>query len=209
MPGPITIALDRCKQGDPQGALDLERELRPFLLDMIRRVRRHVQGPLQARIDSHGIVYEALNSFLTGIAKEEFPALRNREEVCRVLTALIDRTLRDEVRWHRRLKRTPYLEQPLDSPMTQALADAKERGTAAGGMTPDLAAWLEKLLATVRPVHKKAIEIVSLSLEGHSNQEIREALGLGLSTVQEIKRRMYQAWQNTQANEDGHASASG
>src|SRR6266404_5287704 len=100
MPGPITAALERWKQGDASAQFDLEKLLRPFLWQMIRLVRRQVDTRLKARIDSVAIVNAALNSLLTGIAKDEFPALRNHQELQKVLTCFVTRILIDEVRFH-------------------------------------------------------------------------------------------------------------
>jgi hypothetical protein len=112
MPGSITEALERWKQGDDAAQFDLERELTPVLAEMIRRVRRHVASPLKARIDSEAIVYQAFKSCLTGLRKDEFRALNNRADLAKLLKTLVDRALTSQIRGHRRHKRTPYLEQP-------------------------------------------------------------------------------------------------
>jgi DNA-directed RNA polymerase specialized sigma24 family protein len=194
MTGPITAALERWRGGDLAAQFDLERALLPYLRELIELVRRQLDDPLRARIDSHAVVNDALKSFLSGVPKGEFPALSNHEEVRRLLRAIVLRALKDEVRFHRRQRRNPYRERGGAEALA-ALPDRKERATAADALAGEHAAWLEKFLAVVRPVHRKAIEIVKLRLEGRSKVEIKEELGLGLRTVQEIIKKVRQAWE--------------
>lgn len=197
MAGDITHAVERWRRGDAAAQFDLERWLHPFLLHLIHLVRRRVDTPLQARIDSEGVVYAALNSFLTGVRKDEFPVLENRDDIKKILTTLVRRTLSDEVRWNNRERRSPTREvasadgQPRDAavPETAALAD-------------DLAAWLEKLVAVLRQHDERAIEIVRLSLEGLSNVDIAGQLGLGLRRVQLLKKQMCEHWDEVTRQED-------
>lgn len=202
MSGSITNAVQRWKNGEANAQIDLEQMLQPFLLDLIGLVRRHREKPLQPRIDSEGVVYHALHSFLTGVAKDEFPQLESRVEVKKVLTTLVRRTLCDQVRWHKRQARTPDREQPSPDGRPQHLADSTEQRPPADGAVPDLAAWLEKLFAVLRPVHPRAIEIVELSLKGLSNNDIAQQVGLGVRRVQVLKRDMHQLLQQAAAAEN-------
>ena len=189
MPGSFTHDLNRWRQGDSDAQFDLERRLLPFLQELIRGIRRRRSASLNARIDSHGVVYEALNSFLTGIQKNEFPDLGSREDAKRLLRTMVLRTLNGEIRWHRRGKRTPTVEvqaeqgQPVQVPATADITDA-------------IASWLEEFEVTVRSVHEKAIDIVDLTVRGYSNNDIAHELGLGLRTVQLIVQRMIDRWKS-------------
>src|SRR5262249_7309025 len=140
-------------------------------------VRRRTASQLHARIDSHGVVNEALNSFLARAARGEFPAVRDHGEVRRLLTSMVLRALCGEVRRHRRAVRSPAREAPLDP-------------AGAAALSPVLSEWLEHFQAVVRPVHEKAMDIVSLALEGYTNPEIQQRLGLSLRTVQKIEQEM-------------------
>jgi DNA-directed RNA polymerase specialized sigma24 family protein len=206
MSGPITDALDRLKKGDPNAPFDLQRELQPFLLEMIRLVQRRRVALLNARIDSHAIVNDALHSFLTGIPKGEFPALSNHEEVKKALTSLVTRTLCDQIRWHRRKKRDVGLEQQGGGIPLEAIPDAKELAATAGDLACDLASWLDQLRAFVRDVHPKAIDIIELSLQGLDNNDIAAVLSLAVRTVQKIKQDMFLAWKKAATREDEHGS---
>lgn len=187
-PGQITKAVARVKKGDPTAPTDLARALQQFLKEMIRHVRRHTSPRLKARIDSHAVVYAALHSFLTGIPEGRFPALANGKEVKKVLATLVTRALSDQVRREHRQKRNPSQEQSL----ANHIAD---RRAVADAWSSDVAGLLEKLTDVVRPVHKKAMDILGLSLDGLSNAEIATKLDLGIRTIEVIKKKMRAAWE--------------
>jgi hypothetical protein len=184
MPGPITTALERWRQGDPDAQYDLHRELLPFLVQLTELVRRKRAGPLRARIDTQGVINDGLKSLFSGIPKGEFPALYNHEDVQKLLRTIVMRALTDKVRFHLRKGRTPYREQ----------RDGAEALKAAQSLSVPFEIWLEDFLAAVRPVHEKAIDIVSLRLQGQTNLEIAHELGLGPRTVQLIVHEMNEAW---------------
>lgn len=191
MPGHITEAVVRWRQGDADAQFELERLLHPFLLHLIHRVHQRIAGtPLQTRIDSEGVVYEALHSFLTGIRKDEFPVLACRDDVKKVLTTLVQRTLSDAVRWNNREQRCPAREVASeDGQPRQALAAPE-----ATDIVSDVAGWLEKLVAVLRRHDERAIDLVRLSLEGLSNADIAQQLGLGIRRVQVLKQQLRACW---------------
>jgi len=192
MSGPITTALERWKHGDRNAQFDLEREMLPYLQQLIDFVRRRRDNPLKPRIDSHAVVNAALKSFLSGIPKEEFPDLKNHEDARKVLMCIVRRALTDEIRFHTRKSRTPEIEEPGGAEALAAPPENKEADVA----------WLETFLDRVRPVHQRAIDIVKLRLAGRTNREIGEELGLAPRTVQNILKNMRQAWGQENEQED-------
>jgi hypothetical protein len=198
MAGSITNDVHRWQNGDHHAQFDLERDLRPFLLQLIRGVGRRLDTPLKARIDSHGVVYAALHSFLTGVRKHEFPVLDNRNHVKKVLNRLVDRTLIDAIRWNQRDRRTPQREEPSANGVPRHLPAPADLVPVA----EDIAAWLEKLEAVLRPAHKKAITIMELSLKGLANADIARQLRLGLRSVEVIKQKMRAHWEAAAGGED-------
>lgn len=192
MPGHITEAVARWRQGDGDAQFELERWLQPFLLQLIHRVHQRIAGtPLQARIDSEGVVYEALHSFLTGVRKDEFPVLESRDDVKKILTTLVQRTLSDAVRWNNREQRCPAREvASTDGQPRQSFAEASKTAE----VIDDLADWLEKMVAVLRRHDERAIDLVRLSLEGLSNADIAQQLGLGIRRVQVLKQQLRACW---------------
>jgi hypothetical protein len=194
MPGSITDAVQRWKNGDQAAQFELEHRLQPFLVEMLELMRRHRAPALQTRIDSEAVVNQALHSFLTGVRQGDFPLLQNRQDACKLLTALVVRALHDEIRWHKRQKRNVDREQASAEGRPEQLPDPRPPDPA---VTADLAGWLENLLAAVRPVHEKAMEIVKLSLEGLTNYDIASQVGLGLLRIQVLKQEMYRLLRET------------
>jgi DNA-directed RNA polymerase specialized sigma24 family protein len=194
MPGSITTDLHRWRDGDPDAQFDLVRRLQPFLIELLRFVRRHRAQDLQGRIQSEGPVNAALNSFLKGVQNSKFPELQNREQVKKLLTVLVKRALYDEIRRAEAERRNPDREESCDSVQPQHLSEAN-------AMASDIEVWLEKMLAVVRPVHEKAIEIVELSLKGLSNNDISVQTGLSVRWVQVLKKRMRERWESAMAGE--------
>jgi hypothetical protein len=194
--------VEQCKQQqDARTLYELERALQPFLQEMVRLVRRRRKAALQARVDSQAIINAALHSFIKGVGNRQFPQLRNQEDVKRVLTTLVVRTLLNEVAWNQCQQRDVGREQSLDGDRTRGLPEAEPAGDATRLLDPTFADWLEAFLAVVEDVHPKAEDIVCLSLEGHANEEIAARLGLSTRWVQRTKQAMRAAWDKAQAGD--------
>jgi hypothetical protein len=154
--------------GDGRARGDLEETLRPLLQEMLARLRRYRDTPLQDGIDSAGIVQAALRLFSAGPSAAgpgHFPDLKS---VQFVLDGLVARALGAG---------------PLDR---------------AGSNGAGLAGWLEHLHATLRAVHPAAVEMVGLRVEGCQDREIAERLGLGLRLLKRILRDLRAAWDQAQ-----------
>jgi DNA-directed RNA polymerase specialized sigma24 family protein len=191
MHGEITEAVQRWRQGDAAAQFDLERWLHPFLLHLMDRVHHRLAGTaLQARIDTEGVVYAALHSFLTGVRKDEFPEVACRDDVKKILTTLVSRTLSDAVRWNSRQRRSPAREVACDEGLPRQAAAVP----AVADLEEDLAAWLEKMIGVLRRHDERAISIVRLSLEGLSNTDIAQEMGLGIRRVQVLKQQLKDRW---------------
>jgi RNA polymerase sigma factor (sigma-70 family) len=190
--GDITQALRRLSHGDGNAPGELESLLKPFLLQMLRWIRRRISGPLQARIDSQALLNAALNSFPTGVRKQEFPLLKNRDDVKKLLREIVRGTLTDEVRRQKRIKRSPDREVRDETGRPQNIAAPADPGTAL--LAGDLAAWLEEKFASLHIEDETTIRIVELRLEGLPNADIADQLGLSVSQVRKILRLLRERW---------------
>jgi DNA-directed RNA polymerase specialized sigma24 family protein len=184
-------AIARWKCGDESAQFELMSELQPFLLEMVRRIHKQLDPKLFARIDSQGVVYAALKSFLSGLPKGEFTVLENHEDVRRILTRLIRCTLLDGIGLHKRRKRAYTREQP----QAGGAGESSELPPTVKSLSEPLSLWLEDLLTIVRGVHANAIRIVELSLEGLTNNQIADELGMAMRTVQILKQKMLRAYE--------------
>lgn len=192
MTSSITRAVQDWRDGDDRGAFDLDRLLRAELLVLVRSRRA---GHLRARIDSEGVVNAALKSFLSGVAKDEFPQVNNRHDVRQLLAWFVMCVLKDEIRQLRTKKRNLHREAGLD-----ACTSATSREPSPEESARALEYWV-KFPDVVRLVDEKAIDILELRLEGLNNTQIADKLDLGVRMVQQIIQRMVNAWEQWLARE--------
>jgi DNA-directed RNA polymerase specialized sigma24 family protein len=188
MPRSITEALAAWKAGEDQAQFDLVDRLRTHLLELVGLVRHRRNERLRPRINSEAVVWEALNSFLTGLRKNEFPNVNNREDVRKLLTTIVLRTLVGQVRWNMSKKRTAILEQPSNIGRPDHLLQPTETNAKA----TDRSSWLAEFEHALRSTHEKAMIILELTLKGFSNNDIAREVGLGARMVQLIKQRTSQ-----------------
>lgn len=192
----ITHAVQDWRDGEEFGAWELDRLLRAELLAFIRR---HRNPRYQARIDSEAVFNAALKSLLSGVVKDEFPLLRDRRDVRRLMMRFASCVLKDQVRWLRTEKRDSGREEGLAAHLAVASSEP----------TPEQSAmareYWEKFPEVVRRVDERAMDILELRLEGLNNTQIADKLGLGVRMVQKIVQRMVEAWDQwlTSERDDG------
>jgi DNA-directed RNA polymerase specialized sigma24 family protein len=133
------------------------------------------------------------------VQKHKFPLLESRERVRKVLTTLVKRTLTDEIRKHRRRKRSPAHEQASASGRPEHLPDLRTFGPEVETLNAELPLWLDWVMEEVRGVHEKAIEIIELSHLGFTNTDIARQTGLGQRSVQLLKKKMFDRLQSKSA----------
>jgi hypothetical protein len=189
---------------DASTRADLEQKLQPLLQEMLAGVRRYLSTPLQEIIDSAGISAVALRNLNSSNGDRESGPdhLRDWWTVKAVLDQLVERSLSDEtnsfVGWDKLAKRAPAHEPYHNAggpalPLPHPTLDP-------GGPHP-LAAWLEQFYTVIREVHSRAFEIVGLRIEGYTDRDIAERLGLGLRLVRRMISDMRLAWE-TAAEEE-------
>jgi hypothetical protein len=165
--------------GDRRARRELEEKLQPLLQEMLARLRRYRDMPLQDGIDGAGIVQAALRSLSAGPSAAESSHLPDLGVVKVILDGLIERALGDEGHSQEGERSVP----------------AAGRLDGAGGNGAGLAVWLEHLHAALRGAHPAAVEIVGLRVEGCQDREIAQRLGLGLRLVRRIIRDLRPAWE--------------
>jgi DNA-directed RNA polymerase specialized sigma24 family protein len=193
----ITHAVQDWRDGDELGAQQLDRLLRVELLAFIRK---HRNPHYRARIDSEAVFNAALKSFLSGVVKDEFPRLRNRCDVRRLMMRFASCVLKDEVRWLQTEKRDSARETPLADCLTAVSSEPSPEQCAIARE------YWEKFPEVVRGVDERAMDILELRLEGLNNTQIADKLELGVRMVQKIVQRMVEAWDQWLAAEKDDAA---
>jgi hypothetical protein len=148
----------RVTQGDANAVEELLAQLEPLVPQLLAIVRRGRTASLQARIQSTGIVNEALHSLVNGLRRHRFEHLVSAKAVWDLLVVIVHHKLRTEVRRQMRDKRSPgrevrsdegrptFVARPADRPseVPQSLLQAIEASHASVGdstlaaSTPDV-----------------------------------------------------------------------
>ncbi len=186
--------------GDVPAGLAGAEKFQPLLHELVVRVRRFRETPLQEDLDSQGIAQASLHSFLSGIPEQERGPFRNWETTRTALDSLVLGVLlgdRPSAIGHRP---SAIGQKDCDSTDSrQPTADSRQP-TADGsgsGKPPALAAWLDRFHQTLGEVHPKAFDLLGLRLEGCSNRDLAQRFGMGLRLVQRILGDLRLAWEKT------------
>jgi hypothetical protein len=102
----------RVAHGDANAVDELMARLGPFVPQLLAIVRRGRSAPLQARIESTGVVNAALLSLVTGLREHRFDQLVSALGVRDLLVAIVRHKLGTQVRRETRAKRSPAREVP-------------------------------------------------------------------------------------------------
>jgi DNA-directed RNA polymerase specialized sigma24 family protein len=183
--GSITQWIGDLKAGDDEAAQRIwERYFDRLVLlarDRLRAVRRH-----GADQDEEDVALSALNSLCLGAAAGRFPRLNDREGLWGLLVVIAARKALNSARDQRRLKRgggqvrteAELVSEGGDEEALLAQVVGREP-------TPEFAAVVaESLRQRLDALPGDALrKIALLRLEGHSNDEIAQALGCTSRTV--------------------------
>ena len=176
------------------GRGDLDEKLAPALQEMIAGIRRHRETPLLAGFDSFGIVDAAVQSLLVANPDLELDHLRDWKAVKTIFNRLVLAALLDDLNPS---EETRGLSNNATGGNTQP--PAREQGN--GQAIHPWAGWLEHFHSVMQEVHPKAIEIISLRVEGFQNREIAERVELTRRIVGRIVHDMQRAWKTAMERE--------
>jgi hypothetical protein len=151
---------------------------------MLAPIRRSRDTLLQFEIDSRGIVATALENFMQEGNASNRIQWPDGNTLVTALDSLIESALLPEEPDHSIETFSPGAPPPT--------MQSRDRLSAEAGPPPDqsvslrLAAWLDSFFTLMRDVDHRALEILSLRLEGFKDRDIAEKLGTGLRLVKQI-----------------------
>lgn len=173
-PGDITLLLHAWRRGDAQAS---DRLFGLVYQELKWIAARRVRMAGMSHVDSTEIVHEAMLRLLGNV-----PAAEDRQHFFRIAAAAIRYALIDLARRHMAEKRGGGVE-----PVTLSMADTQQ-------MDSDRWLEVEDALKALDTLDGRKCRVVELALlVGLGQQEIAEALGLSLSTV-ERDLRFAKAW---------------
>lgn len=187
----VTLLIDQLKTRDSAAAAELWQRYFQRLLPLARAKLRSLSGQY---VDEEDILISVFDRLFTAAADGKFARLSDRNDLWQILLMLTDRKVIDQRRKLNADKRGSG-EVVRESELSVELDELRELADRAPG--PQwLAAFNENLKAALmRLQNEKTREVALNKLEGHTNQEISEKLGISLSSVERKLRVIREVWQ--------------
>jgi RNA polymerase sigma-70 factor (ECF subfamily) len=158
------------RQGDQDAARQI---VDRYLNRLLTLARRRLSQRLASRVDPEDIVQSVFRTFFVRVKDGQF-AFDDQDDLCKLLMRItLHKTLR-QVAFHKAGKRDPNLETPRGEhhhDQMMALFDQEPTQEA----TVAFLDQLEHFLGQLRPQER---EILEMRLQGHSNEEIANKLGI-------------------------------
>jgi RNA polymerase sigma-70 factor (ECF subfamily) len=174
--------LDSLRKGDEDAARKL---FDRYVDQLVALARKRISQRLASRIDAEDIVQSVFRTFFHRAREGQFH-LADPDDLCKLLARItVHKTLR-QIAYHKRAKRDATHE-------TGQAEDSQEMmmTVLAGEPTPEEAAifldQLEHVLAKLTPQERQILE---MRMEGYSNVEIAEKLGISDRSVRRARERI-------------------
>jgi DNA-directed RNA polymerase specialized sigma24 family protein len=191
---PITVWISGLKAGDSQAA---ERLWQEYFVRLSAYAKRKLSQLPNRTADEEDVALSAFDSLCRGAAQGRYPRLADRDSLWPLLALIAARKVCDAATRERRQKRgggTVRSESEL-SP-----SDSCQFGfdqVLAHQPTPEQAALMgeecERLLATLSDANRR---IVLLKLDGFTNHEIAEKVGVALRTIERKLKLIRRIWKS-------------
>ncbi len=199
----VTVWLDQVKAGDQRAAqLIWQRYFAP----LVRVASSHLRRSAKRTADEEDIAVSAFDALFRGAAQGRFPDLNDRQDLWQVLVML---TERKSVDYDRRVRaerrgggnvRGDSVFQNIDHSLPiqggfQQVIGREPTPEFTAMMSDELNRLMSKLEDEV------AGQIALLKLAGHTNDEIGDALGISLRSVERKLNLIRRIWQEDRSNE--------
>lgn len=188
--GSVSRWLENYKTGDAAAATELWNRYHQNLLQF---ARGRLRGELRRFSDEEDLVVAAFESFFFRLSAGQFPELAGRKELWALLVTITDRKAVNSMRRFMADKRgggRVWGESNFDGregdDTETVLASTSQRGP-----TPDVAAHLSELLATL---DEDMREVVALRIDGYTNEEIGQRLNRSVATIERRLRLLRDQW---------------
>jgi RNA polymerase sigma factor (sigma-70 family) len=161
--------------------------------------RGQMDGLPRRVVDEEDVALSAMHSCYRRIAAGQYPELKNREDLWRLLVRIVAHKALDQLRFARRVKRGMGHvrgESTFDSPKDASQSRGIEQ-VLGNEPTPELAALTaETCQQLLAQLDDSLRAVVLYRLEGYSNVEIAEKLGCALRTVERKVALVRQRWEH-------------
>src|SRR4051812_4313474 len=190
--GSVTRWLGDLKAGDPAAA---QRLWERYFASLVRLAQAKLRTSRRIAEDEEDAALSAFDSFCASAAKGRFPRLDDRDDLWHILVALTRRKAADQSRRQQRQKRGGGRianESELAADDGRVLLDA----IAGPGPTPEFAAELaEECRRRLDELGDDTLRRVALlRMDGYTNEEIAERLGLRLRSLSRKVELIRRTW---------------
>ncbi len=187
--GSVTLLLGRLRAGDPAASADATARLWERYFDaLVRLARARLPGAARRAADEEDIALSALDSFCRGEAAGRFPALGDRDDLWRVLATITLCKVRDAIEYEGRKKRGAG--QPG---RPAAVLDELFTREPSPDMVAQVADLIEHLIARLDDDVLR--RLAALRVQGHTEEEMAEELGVSPRTVRRKLGLIRRLWE--------------
>ncbi len=205
--GSVTAWVAQLKAGDAEAARQLWER---YFARIVRLAQRRLKGASRRVADEEDVALSAFHSLCRGAANGHFTELSDRDDLWRLLAAIVHRKAVDHVRRNVSKKRgggdvrgeSIFGELSSDSSHEFAGFDA----WVGDDPTPELLTAMDeeyqRLLGSLR--NDTLRQIAMWRMEGESNEEIAQRLGTTVRSVERKLNRIREKW-SQEGNDDSEA----
>lgn len=194
-PGSITQWLHRLKQGD---SLAVQKIWERYFLRLVGLARKLLKDTPRRAADEEDVVITAFDSFCRGAENGRFPKLDDRDDLWQVLMMITARKAVNQIKHEFRQKRGGGKVHGESGFLPNTPDDERGGIDQVVGTTPSpefasqIAAQCDELL---KQLGDETLERIALAkLEGYTNDEIAEQLGVRTRTVERKLRIIREIW---------------
>jgi DNA-directed RNA polymerase specialized sigma24 family protein len=188
--GSVSAWIEDLKDGDPRAAAQLWNR---FHFPLLNIARRRLQGTSRRVTDEEDLVATAFASFFHRASTGQFPHLAGRAQLWALLVAITDRKAVNSLRRHLSAKRGGGKvrgDSNVDAAVPGGSAGPLAR-IECGDPSPEILAFVTELIDRL---DDNLRQIVSLKLDGFTNEEIARRLNRSLATVERRLRLLRDEW---------------
>jgi DNA-directed RNA polymerase specialized sigma24 family protein len=195
-PGSVTVWIAELKAGN---AVAAQRLWENYFEKLTRLARLRLLGFPPAAADEEDVALSAFDSFCRGVARSQFPRLLDRGDLWQLLLLLTARKAYRLIRHERRQKRGGGAVRHLSALEDEQSGVAEVIGREP---TPDFAAQVaEECRRRLEALADSDLQTVALAkMEGYSNAEIADRLGVVERTVERRLGLIRRLWSSEEGD---------
>jgi len=191
--GSVTHWISQLKAGDQEAA---QQQLWDRYFDrLVALARQNLRALPQREADEEDVALSALNNFFERARRDQFPQLRNRNNLWPLLVKITTRKASNQLNKQRAEKRGGGLVQS-ESAFLKAGDEARIEEFVGSTPTPEFAAQMaEQCALLIESLDGASFRTVAnMKLQGYANTEIAQRLDVSESTVERKLRQIRTKW---------------